>query len=275
MATRSPQKQRKLERRKAEREQAAEARTHTVRVRDDRASRGQAKGRAATGPVRPGMTRHGEFTVVITQMISYALLFGIVYTLGVRTPGGIIGSGMLAASATMMMIFGWPFGGSDAQSLYGRMVAAVTFVVAGLFVIPSEFYVDSTYLRWAAFLVIAALLIAAVSFLWTGRAHAKGDEDDYVRIGLESGCTSLAGACWIFLPALFSDMMTPEAASATGWAVFAVLVVAAVVLLRLSTKRWNALEHPGPYSWMGTGMVPVMRLGLLVFLAACATHWLM
>lgn len=222
-----------------------------------------------------GMTVHGEFTVVITQLVAYALFFGIVYTLGVLTPGGIMASGMLAMSATMLLIVGWPFGGDDSQAVFGRAVAAVTFVVSAIVVLPSEFYTDVTYIRWAAYLVIAAVLVVAVSFLWNNLQRGRGRGADYTRIGVTSGFTTLCGASWIFLPAMYSDMSKPEAASSIGWTVFIVLVVTAVALLRVSTKRWNALAKPGAYSWLGMGMVPVMRFGLLVFLAACATHWLM
>lgn len=222
-----------------------------------------------------GMTVHGEFTVVITQLVAYALFFGIVYTLGVLTPGGIMGSGMLAMSATMLLIVGWPFGGDDSQAVFGRAVAAATFVVSAIVVLPSEFYTDMTYIRWAAYLVIAAALVVAASFLWNNLQRGKGRDDGYARAGITAGFTTLCGASWIFLPAMYSDMSKPEAASSVGWTVFIVLVVAAVVLLRVSTKRWNALEKPGAYSWLGMGMVPVMWFGLAVFLASCATNWLL
>lgn len=250
-----------------------------------RPMRGDARGGSGRGDARNGrpgfgMTVHGEFTVVITQLVAYALFFGIVYTLGVLTPGGIIGSGMLAMSATMLMIVGWPFGGTEKQGVFGRIMVAVTFVVSAIVVLPSEFYTDVTYVRWAAYLAVAALLVVAASFLWAntrrrGQSESENDPAAVVRIGIESGWTVLCGSCWIFLPAMYADMAKPEAASAVGWTVFVVLVVAAVVLLRVSTRQWNALEHPAAYAWLGMGMVPVMRFGLLVFLAACATHWLM
>lgn len=267
--------------RKAARRNARSGRSDAPRTRErrERPRSGAPEPARNTGGRngRPGfgMTVHGEFTVVITQLIAYALFFGIIYTLGVRTPGGIIGSGMLAMSAAMLLIVGWPFGGDESQAIFGRVVAAVTFVASAIVVLPSEFYTDMTYLRWAAYLVIAAALVVAASFLWTNVQRGKGKDADYTRVGITAGFTALCDASWIFLPAMYSDMSKPEAASAVGWTVFVVLVVAAVVLLRVSTKRWNALEKPGAYAWLGMGMVPVMWFGLAVFLASCATNWLL
>ncbi|PLS27638.1 hypothetical protein [Bifidobacterium parmae] len=285
MVASNSQKKRKAARRNARggRADAPQTRERRERPRsgapEPARNAGGRNGRNAAGGRngRPGfgMTVHGEFTVVITQLVAYALFFGIIYTLGVRTPGGIMGSGMLAMSAAMLLIVGWPFGGDESQAIFGRAVAAVTFVVSAIVVLPSEFYTDMTYIRWAAYLVVAAALVVAASFLWTNLQRGKGKDADYTRIGVTAGFTALCDASWIFLPAMYSDMSKPEAASSVGWAVFVVLVVAAVVLLRVSTKRWNALEEPGAYAWLGMGMVPVMWFGLAVFLASCATNWLL
>ncbi|PJM74006.1 hypothetical protein CS006_02330 [Bifidobacterium primatium] len=235
--------------------------------RDDEAVRG------ASGQL--GMTRHGEFTVVIAQLAAYALMFGIVYSLGMETPGGIVGSGMLAASACMVMIVGWPFAGDSRQSVFGRIFSAVVFLVAAIFALQGEFYTDATFRRWALFLVVAFAAIVVVSFLRQMLRKVRSHLIASMSAGLTAAVTALGSTCWVFLPALMNDMSSKQADSATGWAVFIVLAAAAVLLLVASTSWWKELEHPAPFAWMGMGMLPVMLFGYLVFVAACVTHWML
>lgn len=232
-------------------------------------------GRRAPQPSgrRFGMIEHGEFAVVVTQLVSYALVFGIVTSLGVLTPGGIVGSGLLAASMCMLMIVGWPFAESGRQSLFARFLSAAVFVAAVIFATQGDFYTDETFIRWARFLILALLAIVVVSFL---RQMLRKDRSHLITsmsAGIMAACAALGASCWAFAPAFMTSMMSDKADSALGWGIFVVIVAAAVLLLVASTSWWKELDDPAPYAWMGMGMLPVMLLGYLVYVAAFLTHW--
>ncbi|MBT1167114.1 hypothetical protein [Bifidobacterium simiarum] len=223
--------------------------------------------------LKRGMTKHGGFSVAVTQIASYAVLLFAVFTLGTHTASGLIGLGFLLLSGSMVMLVGWPFEGEARESVFARVLASVTFLVGFGYLASGEFYTDRTFLRWAGFLVIWFWVMVFVSFL---RQMMRRNRSHLIRslsVGLMASLSTLGAVCWMFLPSLVRDLNAEQTPTSLAVTVIVVLLAAAVALLAASITWWNGKPRKLPFSWMGMGMVPVLMLGYGIFVAAFAIHF--
>lgn len=223
--------------------------------------------------LKRGMTKHSGFSVVATQIASYAVLLFAVMTLGSHTAAGLIGLGFLLLSGSMVMLVGWPFEGEARESVFARVFASVTFLAGFAFLASGEFYVDATFTRWAVFLVVWFWILVFVSFL---RQMMRRNRSHLIRslsVGIMASLATLGAVCWMFLPSLVDDLRDEAAPAWLVTIVVAVLVVVLAALAAVSVTWWSHKPHKLPFSWMGMGMVPVLMSGYCVFVAAFVVHF--
>lgn len=219
-----------------------------------------------------GMTKHSAFSVGATQIAAYFLLLFAVFSLGGISTPSIIGLGFLLLSGMMVTLVGWPFGGEPKESVFGRVLASLTMLAAIGFMFSGDFYSDSTFSRWAYFMVGVFLVLVFASFLRQMLRENRKHMIASLSRGLFVSVVALGAASWMFLPSLMMDLAHGVGPSWLPGTLLGVLVVAAVALLIASIFWWNGMHTKLPFSWMGTGMVPVLMMGFLVYVAAFFLH---
>lgn len=219
-------------------------------------------------------TRRGQLAVVLTQVVSYALMIGLVGGLGALTQGGAIASVTLSALAVLAVVIAWPFANGVTQTVFARALAVIVYVVAVAFNISDGFPVsDKAFTRWSWFLILAFLTIVIVSF---GHQMWRKDRSHLIvsmSTGLIVSACALGSSCWLFLPSLMHDLLSaPDDGAWVAALVLVALIALGVLLVIASGSWWNEIDGPSPYSWLGMGVMPVMLLGYVVYVAAFVAH---
>ena len=111
-------------------------------------------------------------------------------------------------------------------------------------------------------LIIAALTLAAFVVFWPFRGSIL-DRIVTLVFGVTSGVAALAVAGWCFLPDLGAMLAKGTVA---GTVALIILIVLALALAVASTL-WVRDADPDPdirYPWIGTGLMPVMLMGVTI-----------
>ena len=125
---------------------------------------------------------------------------------------------------------------------------------------------DGSVLPWYSWALAMGLLLVVLVVFSFGRQMAREKREHLIRAlshAVTSGVAALAVAGWCFLPDLGAMLAKGTVA---GTVALIILIVLALALAVASTL-WVRDADPDPdirYPWIGTGLMPVMLMGVTI-----------
>ncbi|NMM99003.1 hypothetical protein [Bifidobacterium olomucense] len=207
--------------------------------------------------------------MLLTQLTAYVLLIAAT-AIPARGPFPAIPL-IVAALVLGEFVLFWPFRGSTLD----RAVTVVFGVVSLMFVVvpfpsgdvpPEQMDSHHEAFPWYSWsLAVGFLLIALVIFSF-GRQMARENRTHLIRAlshAVTSGVAAIAVAGWCFLPPLGAVLLKGGTIAIVAVAVLVVLALA----LAVASVLWVRDADPDPairYPWIGTGLMPVMMMGVSI-----------
>ena len=199
--------------------------------------------------------KNKALSMLLAQLTSYVLLIAATV---IPSPGTVPIIPLIIAALTLaaFVVF-WPFRGS----MLDRIVTLVFGAISLIFVIvpfptgkvpPDQTAADGSVLPWYSWALAMGLLLVVLVVFSFGRQMAREKREHLIRAlshAVTSGVAALAVAGWCFLPDLG-----------------AMLIVLGLALAVASTL-WVRDADPDPdirYPWIGTGLMPVMLMGVTI-----------
>ena len=201
--------------------------------------------------------KNKALSMLLAQLTSYVLFIAATV---IPSPGTVPIIPLIIAALTLaaFVVF-WPFRGS----ILDRIVTLVFGAISLIFVIvpfpTSEVPPDQT----AAAMGLLLVVLVVFSF---GRQMAREKREHLIRAlshAVTSGVAALAVAGWCFLPDLGAMLAKGTVAGTVALIILIVLGLA----LAVASTLWVRDADPDPdirYPWIGTGLMPVMLMGVTI-----------
>ena len=194
--------------------------------------------------------KNKALSMLLAQLTSYVLFIAATV---IPSPGTVPIIPLIIAALTLaaFVVF-WPFRGS----ILDRIVTLVFGAISLIFVI----------LPWYSWALAMGLLLVVLVVFSFGRQMAREKREHLIRAlshAVTSGVAALAVAGWCFLPDLGAMLAKGTVA---GTVALIILIVLALALAVASTL-WVRDADPDPdirYPWIGTGLMPVMLMGVTI-----------
>lgn len=213
--------------------------------------------------------KNKALSMLLAQLTSYVLLIAATV---IPSPGTAPIIPLIIAALTLaaFVVF-WPFRGS----MLDRIVTLVFGAISLIFVIvpfptgkvpPDQTAADGSVLPWYSWALAMGLLLVVLVVFSFGRQMAREKREHLIRAlshAVTSGVAALAVAGWCFLPDLGAMLAKGTVA---GTVVLIILIVLGLALAVASTL-WVRDADPDPdirYPWIGTGLMPVMLMGVTI-----------
>ena len=204
--------------------------------------------------------KNKALSMLLAQLTSYVLFIAATV---IPSPGTVPIIPLIIAALTLaaFVVF-WPFRGS----MLDRIVTLVFGAISLIFVIvpfptgkvpPDQTAADGSVLHWYSWALVV------FSF---GRQMAREKREHLIRAlshAVTSGVAALAVAGWCFLPDLGAMLAKGTVAGTVALIILIVLGLA----LAVASTLWVRDADPDPdirYPWIGTGLMPVMLMGVTI-----------
>ncbi|MBT1164038.1 hypothetical protein [Bifidobacterium felsineum] len=213
--------------------------------------------------------KHKALGMLLTQFTAYVLLIAAT-AIPTRSMFPAIPLIMAALVLGEFVLF-WPFRGSTLD----RAVTIAFGVVSLIFVAvpfpsdeipPEQISKNGDAYPWYSWALAAGLLLVVLVIFSFARQMARENRSHLIRAlshAVTSGVAAIAVAGWCFLPALGSMLLK---GTTEGTITVIVLVILALALAVASTL-WVRDADPDPairHPWIGTGLLPVMFMGVTI-----------
>ena len=145
------------------------------------------------------------------------------------------------------------------------IIAALT-LAAFVEVPPDQTAADGSVLPWYSWALAMGLLLVVLVVFSFGRQMAREKREHLIRAlshAVTSGVAALAVAGWCFLPDLGAMLAKGTVAGTVALIILIVLGLA----LAVASTLWVRDADPDPdirYPWIGTGLMPVMLMGVTI-----------
>ena len=178
---------------------------------------------------------------------------------------------IIAALTLAAFVVFWPFRGS----MLDRIVTLVFGAISLIFVTvpfptgkvpPDQTAADGSVLPWYSWALAMGLLLVVLVVFSFGRQMAREKREHLIRAlshAVTSGVAALAVAGWCFLPDLGAMLAKGTVAGTVALIILIVLGLA----LAVASTLWVRDADPDPdirYPWIGTGLMPVMLMGVTI-----------
>ena len=149
------------------------------------------------------------------------------------------------------------------------IIAALPFVIVPFptsEVPPDQTAADGSVLPWYSWALAMGLLLVVLVVFSFGRQMAREKREHLIRAlshAVTSGVAALAVAGWCFLPDLGAMLAKGTVAGTVALIILIVLGLA----LAVASTLWVRDADPDPdirYPWIGTGLMPVMLMGVTI-----------
>ena len=192
--------------------------------------------------------KNKALSMLLAQLTSYVLFIAATV---IPSPGTVPIIPLIIAALTLaaFVVF-WPFRGSILDRI-------VTLVFAAA---------DGSVLPWYSWALAMGLLLVVLVVFSFGRQMAREKREHLIRAlshAVTSGVAALAVAGWCFLPDLGAMLAKGTVAGTVALIILIVLGLA----LAVASTLWVRDADPDPdirYPWIGTGLMPVMLMGVTI-----------
>ena len=213
--------------------------------------------------------KNKALSMLLAQLTSYVLFIAATV---IPSPGTVPIIPLIIAALTLaaFVVF-WPFRGS----ILDRIVTLVFGAISLIFVIvpfptsevpPDQTAADGSVLPWYSWALAMGLLLLVLVVFSFGRQMAREKREHLIRAlshAVTSGVAALAVAGWCFLPDLGAMLAKGTVAGTVALIILIVLGLA----LAVASTLWVRDADPDPdirYPWIGTGLMPVMLMGVTI-----------
>lgn len=213
--------------------------------------------------------KNKAMSMLLAQLTAYVLLIAATI---IPTPGSIpIISLIVAALVLAAFVVFWPFRGT----MFDRIVTLAFGIASLIFVLmpaptgevpPQQTDANGNVLPWYSWSVAVGLLLVVLVVFSFGRQMARENRSHLIRSlshAVTSSVASIAVAGWCFLPNL-GHLLTRNAPAG----VITVIVLTVLALaMAIAAILWARDADPDPaaiHPWIGTGLLPVMLMGVTV-----------
>ena len=204
--------------------------------------------------------KNKALSMLLAQLTSYVLFIAATV---IPSPGTVPIIPLIIAALTLaaFVVF-WPFRGS----MLDRIVTLVFGAISLIFVIvpfptgevpPDQTAADGSVLPWYSWALAMGLLLVVLVVFSFGRQMAREKREHLIR------ALSHAVAGWCFLPDLGAMLAKGTVAGTVALIILIVLGLA----LAVASTLWVRDADPDPdirYPWIGTGLMPVMLMGVTI-----------
>ena len=207
--------------------------------------------------------------MLLVQLSAYALLIAAA---AVTLPGADPTAPRVVACLTLVVfLVSWPLRGTMLDRVVTLLfgAASLMFVTvpfpAGK-VPPDQTAADGSTLPWYSWALAMGLLLVMLVVFSFGRQMAREKREHLIRAlshAVTSGVAALAVAGWCFLPDLGAMLAKGTVAGTVALIILIVLGLA----LAVASTLWVRDADPDPdirYPWIGTGLMPVMLMGVTI-----------
>ncbi|MBT1174024.1 hypothetical protein JS530_00565 [Bifidobacterium sp. LC6] len=213
--------------------------------------------------------KHKALSMLLTQLTAYVLLIAAT-AIPTRSMFPAIPL-IIAALVLGEFVLFWPFRGStlDRAVTIAFGVASLIFVAVPFpsnDIPPEQMSKNGDAYPWYSWAVAAGLLLVVLVIFSFGRQMARKERSHLIRAlshAVTSGVAAIAVAGWCFLPALGSMLLKGDTEST-------ITIIALVILalaLAVASTLWVRDADPDPtirHPWIGTGLLPVMLMGVTI-----------
>ena len=204
--------------------------------------------------------KNKALSMLLAQLTSYVLLIAATV---IPSPGTVPIIPLIIAALTLaaFVVF-WPFRGS----ILDRIVTFVIVPFPTSEVPPDQTAADGSVLPWYSWALAMGLLLVVLVVFSFGRQMAREKREHLIRAlshAVTSGVAALAVAGWCFLPDLGAMLAKGTVAGTVALIILIVLGLA----LAVASTLWVRDADPDPdirYPWIGTGLMPVMLMGVTI-----------
>jgi putative copper export protein len=213
--------------------------------------------------------KHKALGMLMAQFTAYVLLIAatVIPIPGTKPIVPLIVAAVIVAAFAMF----WPFRGT----LLDRIATVAFGALSLVFVIvpfpsgqvpPNQTADDGSVLPWYSWALAAGCLLVVLVVLAFARQMIRETRSHLIRAlshAITSCVAAIAVAGWCFLPN-FATMLSRG--TNAGTAALIVIIVLALALALASTL-WVRDADPEPtarYPWIGTGLLPVMLMGVTI-----------
>ena len=213
--------------------------------------------------------KHKVPSMLLAQVTAYVLLVAATV---IPTPGATPIIPMIVVALVLAaFIASWPFRGT----MLDRVTTVVFGVISLVFVVvpfpsggiaPQHIAVDGKIPGWYSWALVVGLLLVVLVVFSFGRQMARENRSHLIRSlshAVTSGVASIAVAGWCFLPDLGAMLAKGTVAGTVALIILIVLGLA----LAVASTLWVRDADPDPdirYPWIGTGLMPVMLMGVTI-----------
>lgn len=212
--------------------------------------------------------KNKALSMLLAQLTSYVLFIAATV---IPSPGTVPIIPLIIALTLAAFVVFWPFRGS----MLDRIVTLVFGAISLIFVIvpfptsevpPDQTAADGSVLPWYSWALAMGLLLVVLVVFSFGRQMAREKREHLIRAlshAVTSGVAALAVAGWCFLPDLGAMLAKGTVAGTVALIILIVLGLA----LAVASTLWVRDADPDPdirYPWIGTGLMPVMLMGVTI-----------